>query len=190
MHRHPIADTGVYELGSLIEKIPRLSISHSDGFGVHALYLIPFSFSFPGSAGGAGCLFIIQTCRSLHCSRLSLRALLPSFTYLYGGASSPLYRCSFLTLLAPLATQALQINTPANLTAGNHTIAFTIEDSDPAGSSLNFYLVNNATNELIAPDVAPNAGSVTVAIPANISGCAISSPSHDPFSPHVGMDGA
>jgi len=35
---------------------------------------------------------------------------------------------------------------------------------------LDFYLVKNATSKLIAPDVAPNAGSVTVAIPANISG--------------------
>ncbi|KAJ7471268.1 hypothetical protein B0H11DRAFT_1376560 [Mycena galericulata] len=76
---------------------------------------------------------------------------------------------AFLTLVVPLATQALQITVPSSLAPGNNTIKFTSEPSDSA-ESLTFVLVKNATQETVAQDVAPSAGTVTVTIPENTSG--------------------
>jgi len=75
----------------------------------------------------------------------------------------------FLLLVAPLATQALQIITPTNITTGNATIAFTSEDTD-SSTLLTFSIVKNATHYTIAQGVGPAAGSVFVTIPANVTG--------------------
>ncbi|KAJ7712905.1 hypothetical protein DFH07DRAFT_864021 [Mycena maculata] len=78
---------------------------------------------------------------------------------------------AFLALVAPLATQALQINSPTSLTPGNTTITFTTDSSEAVGP-LQFLLVeNNGTRDAtLATGIASNAGSVTVDIPANVSG--------------------
>ncbi|KAJ6535945.1 hypothetical protein DFH09DRAFT_98209 [Mycena vulgaris] len=83
--------------------------------------------------------------------------------------------CSLFFLVAPLATQALQITAPTNITTGNATIAFSSEDTDPPGL-LTFVLVKNTTRDTIAENVDPTRGHVSVTIPANMTGCASISP--------------
>jgi len=75
---------------------------------------------------------------------------------------------AFLTFVAPLATQALQIITPTNITTSNVTIAFS-SDTDPLGL-LNLFLVRNTTRDKIAAGIDPAAGAVAVTIPADLTG--------------------
>ncbi|KAJ7449305.1 hypothetical protein FB451DRAFT_755702 [Mycena latifolia] len=76
---------------------------------------------------------------------------------------------ALLSLVAPLATQALQITAPTNVTTLNVTISFTSDATDPPGF-LTFFLVKNTTRDTIAKGIDPAVGSINVTIPANVTG--------------------
>jgi hypothetical protein len=78
---------------------------------------------------------------------------------------------AFLSLVAPLATQAFTITTPSNLTTGNNDISVTREAADPAGP-LTLLIVRNSSTATIAQGVNASASGIpiVVTIPANISG--------------------
>lgn len=77
---------------------------------------------------------------------------------------------AFLTFAAPLATLAMQISLPSNITSGlNATITCT--DVGDATGPLTFFLVrNNETQATIAKNASAVSGTLTVAIPANATG--------------------
>jgi hypothetical protein len=76
---------------------------------------------------------------------------------------------AFLTLVAPLATYAVKITVPTNITTGNVTITCTTEETDPGGA-LTLFLVRNTTRETLIQGVYAELGAVTVNIPANATG--------------------
>ncbi|KAF7368923.1 hypothetical protein MVEN_00218500 [Mycena venus] len=81
-----------------------------------------------------------------------------------------LFAIFFAFLVAPLATLAMQIKLPANITAsGNTTITCETEATDPGGL-LTFFLVQNGTRQAIAENVDAQAGTITVSIPSNATG--------------------
>jgi len=76
---------------------------------------------------------------------------------------------AFLTLVAPLATLAMQIAVPTNITTGNATIACTNDPTDPGGL-LTFFLALNGTRKDTLRENITAAGALTVTIPANATG--------------------
>ncbi|KAJ7695460.1 hypothetical protein B0H17DRAFT_1131502 [Mycena rosella] len=85
---------------------------------------------------------------------------------------TPLFATFFalLSLVAPLATQALKITVPTNVTTRNVTIAFTREATDTDVGLLSFYLVKNTTRDILEENIDPGRGSIAVTIPANLTG--------------------
>ncbi|KAF7377813.1 hypothetical protein MSAN_00204800 [Mycena sanguinolenta] len=76
---------------------------------------------------------------------------------------------AFLALAAPMATLAMQISVPTNITTGFDATIICTDDTNGASGPLTFFLVRNGTRDTLAENPS-SGGNLTVMIPANATG--------------------